>query len=203
MFRLLPIIFIISCSGKYAVNSKPTGAAILVGTQEVGKTPIELNQSQLGPEVAGGFLLRVEMRGYRNLWIWLPKTARSYKLQLNLNPLYQSFDKENSKSNLVFSESKRSDLFKLSALLLEQQMLLLDGAKADEKILTNLLEVNPTLGSINFLNALQKLAEKKNEEAIVLLRDAIRYAPKEADFLALLNELDKTNSDKKPDTSKP
>lgn len=190
IYFLLFFSLLTSCAVKYRIDSKPTAAKIFAGTKELGVAPLDVDIGQLGEEVAGGYILRVEKRGYRNVWIWLPKASQAYSLLLNLNPLYQSLNKEESKSKLVFSEVKRTDMFKLSALLMDQQGLLLSSEKADAKIIENLLEVNPTLGSVNFLAALLRLSEDKKEEAITLLRDAVRYAPREEDFLAILNELE-------------
>jgi N-acetylglucosamine-6-phosphate deacetylase len=69
-----------------------------------------------------------------------------------------------------------------------QTKLMFGDTKSTEE-LDKILKANPTLGTAHFLAALKSLYEKKNEQSLNLLRDAMRFAPEEPDFLELFNEV--------------
>jgi hypothetical protein len=90
-------------------------------------------------------------------------------------------------------EMNRTDLYRLSDEILKLQFDLIAGRDivpaALAKEINRLIEANPTLGSMYFLEALRLLREGKSDQSQKILETALRFAPNEFDFLALLNEI--------------
>src|SRR5690606_27075458 len=77
----------------------------------------------------------------------------------------------------------------ISDKILKLQQNILIGSGVDAGDLDKLIEMNPTLGTLHYLKAVLLLTENKKDEALIYLRDAIRYSPDQPDFIALLNEV--------------
>ena len=184
---LIVIMSLAGCVATYSIQSKPPGVDVYDGDKKIGVTPLEIAAKDISAKNAGGILLRMEKKGYKNLWLWMPADAYAYDIAVNINPLYLSAGR--NKSDITSDDSDRLELYRVSDLLLDTQTNLFLGKKIDENILRGILETNPTFGSIHYLNALNQLSQKKVDQAQIYLKDAIRYSPGEDDFMELYNEI--------------
>lgn len=179
------------CATKFHLETQPNAIEVFAGDKSLGKTPLDFTASDVPDtyRMAKGVLLRLQDKGYKNLWIWLPAESRHYDVTLNLNPMYRRAAQTSRRESQGEIDFSRSDLNRLSDQLLQIQQNLLIGTTADDKSLNALFEANPTLGSVYFLKALQALRANQSKESDLLLKDAMRFSPEEYDFLALYNEL--------------
>lgn len=176
----------IGCATTYELKTKPDGANIVAEGKVLGKTPFEFTSDQVSTKSANGILVRLEKDGFKPIWLWMPEGLQNYNVSVNLTPFYQ---RVSSQVKIDDHEMDRNDLYRLTDILLNAQKNLLMDEKIDEKNISALSEANPTLGSMHFLEALRLLKKGQKKEAIIHLRDAVRFSPGEFDFLALYNEL--------------
>lgn len=180
------LAFLPSCQSTYKIATKPEGAEIYAGDKLLGKSPLTISASDIPTQMAGGVLIQVRNSGYKPISVWLPNSSYNTDYILNLTPFYERAD-----SSIAIEDNaiNRAELYVLSDLLLVMQNSLLHGTPIKEDEVKVLLETNPTLGSSYFLASLLALRQKKQSDALTLLKDAVRYSPAESDFLALLNEV--------------
>ena len=182
-----------ACQSTYNIQTKPEGAEIYAGDKLLGKSPLIISAGDIPTQMAGGVLIQVKSSGYKPINVWLPNSTYNTDYILNLTPFYERAD---SALGIEDNSLNRAELYLLSDLLLVMQNNLLRGTPVKEEELKVLLDTNPTLGSSYFLASLLALQQKKQSNALILLKDAVRYSPSEADFLALLNEVSAENAKK-------
>jgi hypothetical protein len=175
-----------ACSTTVTINSKPDGVKIFADGKEIGKTPITIDSSTITNRNANGMMVRMVQPGYKPLWLWVPTGANDFDININLTPFYL---RRGGSSLIDDHEISRTDLNKLTDQMLTLQSALILGKDHDENQLNQLVEANPTLGTAHFFAAISKIRKSDNPSGLVHLRDAMRFAPNELDFLVLYNEL--------------
>lgn len=184
-WALLLGVLVVSCQTSITLNTSPPGTRVLVGNTTIGVTPITLDASKLAKVEAGGHLIRLERDGYKNLWIWVPAGIRGLDLALNL----EAFRVSEAEARMIVNESaSRDELYELSWDLLRAQTAIFLKAESSPD-LEKLLASYGSLGVVRYLSALEQLRKGDGERALAELEAAVALAPKEPDFLALLNEL--------------
>lgn len=189
-FCWISIWFLLSCATTYELQTKPSGSKVYSGTKLLGATPLRFTSSEVSSREAGGILIRFEAEGHQNLFVWLPEDAGEHNFTFNLTPFFRR-----ARVDAVVGEldMNRTDLYRLSDEILKLQFDLMAGRdivpSALAKEINRLIEANPTLGSMYFLEALRLLREGKSDQGQKTLETALRFAPNEFDFLALLNEI--------------
>lgn len=182
--------FLGSCASTYVIRSSPEGAKVFSEGKELGATPLSVSDSELGADAGGGRLITLKKDGFKELLAWVPADGRSYDIRFNLSALYRR--EKGDVRDAIEHKISRTDLYRLTDKLLSFQTSLLTGSELSEQEFQALLEANPSLGSMHFLEAIRLLKLKDDKQAaVVRLREAIRLAPAEYDFLGLKNEIEK------------
>ncbi len=195
---LLLFELLLGCSTTYDFQTKPNGAKLYVGDKLIGLTPLEFSSDVSSEADAGGILIRAEYDGYQSIYIWLPQDGRSHRLTFNLTPFFRRAKDESVVGDL---DVQRSDLYQVTEKLLLLQLNLLTNPKppddAMDAEIRRIMESNPTMGSMYFLESIRHLRQGNLEQGRESLKKALRFAPSEFDFLALYNELEgKINENK-------
>ncbi len=184
------LLLLAGCSTSYDIRTKPDGVKLYVGDKQMGTTPFALSSGDAPKSEAGGVLARLEIEGYQRVFVWLPDDGKRYDLTFNMTPFFRRARDESVVGDL---EIDRIDLYRLSERLLDLQTDLLAGTQTAKnpaaEELKRLIDANPTMGSMHFLEALRLLREGKKDEGKLVLKTALRFAPSEFDFLSLMNEL--------------
>lgn len=186
--RSLKLIFIglllSGCSTTYVLDSRPSGATIFSGTNQIGTTPMEITMDQVSEKLAEGGLIRLEMVGHYPLTVWLPDSGQRMVTTINLNPLKLSNRVSTSNTLVIVPRVK---INKLTDELLDYQSKLLRGEKIPSADLVKLVNANPSLGSAYFLAALAFISENNAAQAKIYAERAARFSPLENDFHILVN----------------
>ncbi len=188
LFLFLPLSMMPSCSASYHIITKPDKALVFSGDKKLGETPITVKESEVDTKTGNGVLLRIEKEGYKGVSVWIPSGMYDYSVSLNLSMFYQLSSNQNS---AIESLSTRSDLYKVSDKLLSLQTQILLNTPIKTEDLEGLIKSNPTLGSAYFLSAITFINKGDKNQALLMLKEAIKYAPNEFDFLSLYNEISK------------
>lgn len=190
----LGILLVGGCATSYNIDTKPSDVEVLEDSKSIGKTPLSFDESQLNKPIAGGRLLTLRKKGFRDIKIWVPADGRKYNIQINLNPFFEQT--LIAKNGAQIKEVPRRKLFNIMARLLRiQQNLLSEGtgnesSATDIQELDKLLESNPTIGSLHYLKSIDLLRKGDKANAALFLTDATRFAPFQTDFILLKNEVD-------------
>jgi hypothetical protein len=180
------------CASIYQLDSRPSGATVFSGTNQIGTTPLELSLDQVTEKLGEGGLIRLEIVGHYPLTVWLPNSKQRINATINLNPLKLANRKSSSKTMVNVSRKK---INALTDQMLDFQSKLLKGEKIPSADLVKIVNSNPSLGSAYFLAAMAFLAEKNENEGKNYASKASRLSPLESDFHILLQSQEpKTNA---------
>ena len=190
------LTILVGCQSVAIISTDPPGSEVFVGGKSIGVTPVQLNAGS-GAKVAGGYLAEIRRTGYSRVWVWVPVGLLGLDINLNLKTFanVKVEDKKQSKNS-----ASRIVINRLTAQMLQLQQKMLDepGDGSDsQKELADLLDSYPDVGSLHFLRAIDQLKGNKFGEARNSLVTAMKYSPKEYDFLALLNLVGNPSGDSK------
>jgi len=187
------LISLFGCATTYKITTIPAGANVYNNEEKLlGVTPLEITEKDFpsGGKDGNGVVVRIEEKGYKRLWLWMPRNSKKYQVNINLAFLHPLKNQE--QEELKSSRMKRSNLSILSDRILDIQTKLLLSQKVDDKAIADIKNDNPTLGVIYYLEGIQLLSQNKSSEALASLRKAVDLSPEEEDFLTLYNEVQST-----------
>jgi hypothetical protein len=177
-----------ACQTSLNLNTSPPGTTVREGDKVLGTTPLTLSEDKFPSTEAAGHLLTLEREGYKKIWLWVPKGIRGLDLLFNLEVFQVSEVEANS---LIDEKASREELYKLSWELLRAQTAIFLNKRADDPAIAKTLENNESLGVVRYLAALGELRSGNYDGALKNLEQAVLLAPREADFLGLLNDVRK------------
>jgi hypothetical protein len=144
-----------------------------------------LTADKLPTAIAGGQLLNLEKPGYKRVSIWIPDGIRGLDISLNLQPFEVRADEAVAS---VTETASRIELYRLTWDLIRSQSQVLVERKEDPQI-KGLLKDLDSMGAVHYLAAVESINKGNVELAIKELKLAVQLSPKEAEYLALLNEI--------------
>ena len=182
-----------SCQTALYLNTSPPGVLVIADNKEIGVTPLALSADKLPTEIAHGHLLGLEKAGYKKISIWIPAGIRGLDISLNMQP----FEIRKGEIEELSDQSiSRHDLYQLSWDLLRTQTSVFINKSEDPKLKALVAEFS-SVGAVRYLAAVAEINKGNIEGGIKELKEAVKLSPKEADFLALLNEISKPKGEEK------
>lgn len=154
--------------------------------------------------MAGGFYLTLRKVGYSEVAVWLPASLIGMNLNLNMQPFVRrdsgaSEERRQPGPKITGREASASRLalYNLTSQLMDLQNRILDPARSGTDFAAEINAMQASfrgVGSLHFIRALDHLRAERRGDAVKELQEAIMLAPKESDFVALLNAIDPTSA---------
>jgi hypothetical protein len=177
----------VGCQSTLAISTFPNGATVFNQGKSLGVTPLSIEESTLTQNVAGGHLFVVEMANYKRIWIWIPEgVGGSYSLNLASFALNNESSAAKETSELV----SRQNLYKISKQFIEAHNLIFNKKDSEATTLIEQMKKDySAVGTVYYLDAVQKLSQNKNDEALKSIKIAAELAPDVVEFTVLYNRL--------------